>query len=159
MRAALTRPGMEGLEFSSAEARERVLRLLIRSHRLGAPQGIHYQRVVTGLASLLAPDAVRDAVRDLVRGRDVERLHWPRWGQRDNRYHAEDGYGAAQYLYVAGWEARAGVRGDRPECLEMAEAILRQAAVGGEDELLAIRIQEPLDSAGWTTGAVLEALR
>ena len=78
MRAALTRPGMEGLEFSSAEARERVLRLLIRSHRLGAPQGIHYQRVVTGLASLLAPDAVRDAVRDLVRGRDVERLHWPR---------------------------------------------------------------------------------
>ena len=27
------------------------------------------------------------------------------------------------------------------------------------DELLAIRIQEPLDLAGWTTGAVFEALR
>ena len=44
-------------------------------------------------------------------------------------------------------------------CLRVAEAILRQAAVGGENELLAIRIKEPLDAAGWTTGAVFEALR
>ena len=157
MREALARPGMDVLEFSSAEARERVMQLLIRSHRHGAPQGIHCQRVVMGLASLMAPEAVRDAVRDLERGNEVELLHWPRWGQRDNRYHALDG--EDRYLHVEGWEARAGVRGDRPECLEMAEAILRQAAVGGEDELLAIRIQEPLDLAGWTTGAVFEALR
>ena len=155
MREALARPGMDVLEFSSAEARERVMQLLIRSHRHGAPQGIHCQRVVMGLASLMAPEAVRDAVRDLERGNEVELLHWPRWGQRDNRYHALDG--EDRYLHVEGWEARAGVRGDRPECLEMAEAILRQAAVGGEDELLAIRIQEPLDAAGWTTGAVFEA--
>ena len=59
MREALARPGMDVLEFSSAEARERVMQLLIRSHRHGAPQGIHYQRVVTGLASLVASEAVR----------------------------------------------------------------------------------------------------
>ena len=68
MREALARPGMDVLEFSSAEARERVMQLLIRSHRHGAPQGIHCQRVVMGLASLMAPEAVRDAVRDLERG-------------------------------------------------------------------------------------------